>query len=108
VPGGSGRVNVYDVLGEVGYDFWLHPAGVLRPKIGLGVGVVKGQACAGVAALGGCTSGSRSGFAIAPGAEYLHYFSNVFLSFEARYETVSIDGPDPSAVVLGVGLGVAL
>jgi hypothetical protein len=108
VPGASGRVNVYDVMGEIGYDFWLHPAGVLRPKIGLGVGVVKGQACAAVGGLGGCTSDSRSGFAIAPGAQYIHYFSTVFLSFEARYETVSIDGADPSAVVLGAGLGVAL
>jgi hypothetical protein len=58
--------------------------------------------------VGGCASDSRSGFAIAPGAQYLHYFSNVFLTVEARYETISIEGPDPNAVVLGIGLGVAL
>jgi hypothetical protein len=104
----SSRVNVYDVLGEVGYDFWLHRNGVLRPKIGLGVGVGKGSLCGEVVNIGGCSTSSRSGFAIAPGAEYMHYFSNVFLSFEARYETISLDGPDPSAVILGVGLGVAL
>jgi hypothetical protein len=104
----SGRVNIYDVMGEIGYDFWLHRAGVLRPKIGLGVGVVRGEGCFSGGAVGGCASDSRSGFAIAPGAQYLHYFSNVFLTVEARYETISIEGPDPNAVVLGIGLGVAL
>jgi hypothetical protein len=104
----SGRVNIYDVMGEIGYDFWLHRAGVLRPKIGLGVGVVRGQGCFSGGAVSGCASRSENGFAIAPGAQYLHYFGNAFLSVEARYETVSIDGPDPNAVVLGIGLGVAL
>jgi hypothetical protein len=104
----SGRVNIYDVMGEVGYDFWLHRAGVLRPKIGLGVGVVRGQGCLSAGALGGCASDSRSGFAIAPGAQYLHYFGNAFLTVEARYQTVSIEGTDPDAVVLGIGLGLAL
>ncbi len=105
---GSGRVNVYDVMGEIGYDFWLHRAGVLRPKIGLGVGVGKGTRCLSVGAAGGCASDSTSGFAISAGAEYMHYFGSAFLSLEARYENISIDGPDPNAVILGVGLGVTL
>jgi hypothetical protein len=104
----SGRVNVYDVMGEIGYDFWLHRSGVLRPKIGLGVGVVKGAVCGNVGDVGGCASDSTNGFAISAGAEYMHYFSNAFLSLEARYEEISIDGPNPSAVILGVGLGVTL
>lgn len=104
----SGRVNVYDVLGEVGYDFWLHHNGILRPKVGLGVGVLKGSLCGSIASNGGCASDSKSGFTIAPGAEYLHFFGPAFLSLEARYEEVMLDGPNPSAVVLGIGLGVAL
>lgn len=108
VPPFSGRVNLYDVMGEIGYDYWLHRNGVLRPKIGLGVGVVRGEGCFGAGNVSGCTDNSRSGFAIAPGAQYLHYFSNVFLSLEARWQTVILDGPDPNAVVLGIGLGVAL
>jgi hypothetical protein len=105
---GSGRVNIYDVMGEIGYDFWLHRSGVLRPKIGLGVGVGKGTACGSVAGVGACSSSSQSGFAISAGAEYMHYFGAGFLSLEARYETVSLDGPHPSAVILGIGLGATL
>jgi hypothetical protein len=105
---GSARVNIYDVMGEIGYDFWLHRAGVLRPKIGLGVGVGKGTGCVGGGDFSVCRGDSQSGFAISAGAEYLHYFGAGFLSLEARYENVSLDGPDPSAVILGIGLGATL
>jgi hypothetical protein len=110
VPGASGssRVNVYDVMGEVGYDFWLHRHGVLRPKVGLGVGFLKGSLCGQIANVGGCADDTRSGFTIAPGAQYLHFFHNAFLTVEARYQTVMLDGPDPNAVILGIGLGLAL
>jgi hypothetical protein len=105
----SSRLNVYDVMGEIGYDFWLHRHGVLRPKIGLGVGVEKASACAGVAGVGGgCDERSQSGFAIAPGVQYLHFFYPLYLSLEARYQTVSVDGPDPSAFIFGAGLGISL
>jgi len=41
----SARVNVYDFMGELGYDFWIQHADVLRPKLGIGLGVLKGGAC---------------------------------------------------------------
>lgn len=110
VPGASGssRVNVYDVMGEVGFDLWLHPHGILRPKVGLGVGFLKGSLCGQIANVGACSEDTRSGFTVAPGAQYLHYFRNVFLTFEARYQVIMLDGPDPNAVILGAGLGLAL
>lgn len=107
-PAGSGssRVNVYDFMGEVGYDFWAHGNGILRPKLGIGVGIAKASGCAQVNGIGGgCVVSSESGLALAPGLQYIHFFDTLFLTLEARYQTVSIDGPDPSAVVLGAGLG---
>jgi hypothetical protein len=105
---GDSRFNIYDVMGEVGWDFWLHRHGLLRPKFGFGVGVAKGTVCVGAAGVSGCSGSSTSGFAFSAGAEYLHYFGVGFLSFEARYENVSIDGPDPNAVILGIGVGATL
>jgi len=104
---GSSRVNVYDFMGEIGYDFWVHPAGILRPKFGIGLGIAKSSACVDVGGASACNTHSENGLAIAPGLQYLHFFSSLYLSLEARYQTVSIDGPDPSAFILGVGLGFA-
>jgi hypothetical protein len=109
IAGASGRVNVYDFMAEVGYDFWVHDAGVLRPKLGLGVGIGKVNACVNaVNLINVCGGDSSSGFALGIGLQYLHFFDNIFLGLEGRYETVSIDGPDPSAIILGIGVGVAL
>ena len=105
----SAHANIYDVLGDVGYDFWIHRTGVLRPKIGLGIGVARGTFCGSVLySAGACATDSHTGFTIAPGVEYLHYFGPAYLSLEAKYEEVMLDGPNPSAVVLGIGLGAAL
>jgi hypothetical protein len=106
--GAGASVNVYDVLGVVGYDLWVHHAGVLRPKIGLGIGVARGTFCLGGTFSTACGTDSKSGFTIAPGLEYLHFFGPGFFSLEARWEDVMLDGPDASAVVLGIGLGAAL
>ena len=107
IPGTSVRVNVYDIVGEIGYDFWVHPNGILRPKLGLGLGVAKVGGCVNVAGIAGpCDSRSENGFAIAPGVQYLHFLSDVYISLEARYQTISLDGSDPSAIVLGAGIGI--
>ncbi len=104
----SGHANIYDVMGEIGYDLWLHRRGVLRPKIGLGVGIARGTFCGSVAYTGACATDSRTGFTIAPGAEYLHFFGPGYISFEVKWQDVMLDGPNPSAVVLGIGLGAAM
>ena len=111
--GGSVTFNEYNFLAEIGYDFWVYRSGVLRPKLGLGVGIAHVSACGGGMVLGvgasTCNGDSKTGFAIAPGLQFLHYFSNVYLTAELRYQNVSVsDVPDPSGVILGVGVGVAL
>jgi hypothetical protein len=111
IAGASTHVNVWNVMGEIGYDFWIYRHGILRPKLGLGVGVGHGSACVSVNILnvgGACDSNSQSGFAIAPGVQFLHFFSNVYFTGELRYQTISIDGPDPSAFIFAAGVGVAL
>lgn len=107
ISGTSVRANVYDFVGEVGFDFWVHPNGILRPKLGIGLGVAKVGGCASPAGLVNvCASRSENGLVLAPGVQYLHFLSDVFISLEARYQTVSIDGSDPSALILGAGIGV--
>jgi hypothetical protein len=106
--GGSASAtrNEYDIMGEIGYDFWVHHHGILRPKIGLGVGIEHAESCAGYAGIGAvCQDGTENGFSFAPGLEYMHFFDGMFLSVEGRFQEVSLKGPDPSAIVLGVGLG---
>jgi hypothetical protein len=106
--GASVHANVYDVLGEVGYDLWVGRAGVLRPKVGLGLGIVRGTLCFSAGYTGACGTDSHTGFTIAPGAEYVHFFGPGYLSLEAKWQTVMISGPDPSAVVLGIGIGAVM
>ncbi|HEX3595667.1 MAG TPA: hypothetical protein VHU80_11205 [Polyangiaceae bacterium] len=107
--GASVGWNVWNIMAEVGYDFWVHKNGVLRPKLGLGVGSLHSHGCGNALTVGFCDGDSHSGFAIAPGVQYLHFFDNIYLSAELRYQTVSVsDDPDPSAFVFGIGVGVAL
>jgi hypothetical protein len=108
--GGSVSYNEYNFLGEVGYDFWIYRSGVLRPKLGLGVGIAHASGCAGANVLGvggsTCQGNSKTGFAIAPGLQFLHVFDPVFLSLELRYQTAMVsDLPDPSGIILGFGVG---
>ncbi len=109
IAGASNHLNVWNVMGEVGYDFWVHRHGILRPKLGLGVGIARGSFCANAIVIGSaCNSDSSTGFAIAPGVQYLHFFDNIYFSGELRFETMAVDGPDPSAFIFGIGIGVAL
>jgi hypothetical protein len=107
--GASVTGNIYS-LAEIGYDAWIYRQGVLRPKIGLGVGWAHVNGCAGGSVLGlvnfnGCDSRTTDGFDVAPGLQFLHFFGAGFLTAELRYETILVDGPNPSAVVLSLGGG---
>lgn len=107
--GGSAHLNTYSFLAEIGYDIDVSRADVLRPKVGIGVGWAHGSACVSVAGIaGGCTSRSESGVSFEPGLQYLHFFDNIYLSLDAHYQVISIDGSDPQAFVLAAGVGAAL
>jgi hypothetical protein len=106
--GASVHANIYDVLGEIGYDLWVGRAGILRPKVGLGIGIARGTFCGSTGFTGACATDSKSGFTFAPGVEYEHFFGPGFLSLEAKWQDVMLSGPDASAVVLGIGIGAAL
>ena len=110
IAGASVNANVYDFMAELGYDFWIYRSGVLRPKLGLGLGLEHTNGCVSAVIVGGtCNGDTKNGFAIAPGLQFLHFFDNVYLTAELRYQTVSVsDLPDPSAFIFGVGVGVAL
>jgi hypothetical protein len=59
-----------------------------------------------LAQLCGCDDRTESGLALAPSLQLLQFFGDtLYLSLEARYQVIVIDGADPQALVLGAGLG---
>lgn len=108
--GGSGTFNQYNVLAEIGYDFWIYDHGILRPKLGLGVGIAHISACVNVNVLGAgastCNGDSRSGFALAPGLQFMHVFDVAYITAELRFQNDFIsDISDPQAFIFGIGVG---
>jgi hypothetical protein len=106
----SARQNVYHLLAEVGYDAWVYREGVLRPKLGLGIGFYHGGGCVTVnvpilGAGSGCTGDTTNGFDLAPALQFLHFFGAGFITAELGFETMIVDGPNPSAVILSLGGG---
>lgn len=108
------NVNVYDLMGVVGYDLGLSPGFVLRPQAGLGLTFASGEVCI----ADECESGdTESNFTIAPGVKALYNIGGdfedggLFLSGEAAYHKVFTsedDGEgDADAFVLGIGAGAS-
>ena len=105
--GGSASVNTYHFLAEVGYDAWIYRSGVLRPKLGLGIGWLHFGGCGGATnIINLCGDRTDDGFTLAPGLQFLHFFGMGFLTAELRYETILVDGPNPSAILMTIGGGV--
>ena len=105
IVGGSGRVNVYHLLAEVGYDAWIYREGVLRPKLGLGIGFEHGSGSGGALGFNVSTSDTTNGFDLAPALQFLHFFGAGFITAQIGYETMIVDGPNPSAIILSLGGG---
>jgi hypothetical protein len=96
------NVNVYDLMGVVGYDIGVSPELVVRPQLGVGIAWAKGEVCLG----NDCQSDSESNFAIAPGAKILYSLGTAYLSGEVSYTKIFQD-ENPDAIVLGIGAGAA-
>jgi Outer membrane protein beta-barrel domain len=94
--------NIWQVMGEGGYDLGLGSNFVIRPKTGIGVAGVKSEVCLTGA---GCTSDSGTHFAIAPGATFMLLTPAFFLSLDFRYDMIFADEQTLNALIFSAGIG---
>jgi hypothetical protein len=94
------------LLGYVGYD-WQLVAVTLRPSLGLGYSVATVET---ETSTEGQPTTERSstarGLSLSPGIEARFALGTLALCAELRNETLLLDGADPNAFSVGVGLGL--
>ncbi len=92
--------NVWQLAGEVGYDFMLGSAVMLRPKVSAGVSTLN------VECSSGCVGdGSNSYVGVAPGLTAQFYAGPVILAVDARYQLVFADPETAKALIFSFGIG---
>jgi hypothetical protein len=104
---GELSVNIWQLMGEVGYDVRLGPEAALRPKLGLGVASVRSESCISMMDVSSCGGDTESKFAVAPGAQLLYSLGLVFISADARFNHVFVDDVNVDGFLLGAGVGAA-
>jgi Outer membrane protein beta-barrel domain len=98
VAGFDTSASVFQLLGNVGYDFGLGPL-TLRPLVGLGYAQRNVDI--------GDQDASEGDFALSPGVEAIFGFGLLSVGGELRYNKVFADD-DIDAVIVGLGLGLSL
>jgi len=93
--------NVWQLMGEGGYDIGLGPNLVIRPKLGAGLGTMRAEVC--LDGLG-CSSDSSTEFALAPGAKVMLFLPSFGLSVDLRYALIFGD-ETAKALIFSVGVG---
>jgi hypothetical protein len=95
------EVGIYQLFGNVGYDFELGLL-MLRPSLGFGLAQSTIEF--------GDEDDSEGNFALSPGAELFLGFGLLNVSAELRYNEVFVGdtGADVDAVIFGLGLGLSL
>ena len=98
------EANIWQLMGEVGYDlgFGEGPYFVVRPKAGLGVAGLSSESCLGNL---GCESDSQTNFAIAPGATFMLLTKSVSLSLDLRYDMIFAEEETLNALLFSIGIG---
>ncbi|MGC4086811.1 MAG: outer membrane beta-barrel protein [Polyangiaceae bacterium] len=91
--------NVWQLTAEGGYDIGLGPI-VLRPKLGAGIGTLRGESCFS----GTCSSDSSSKFALTPGVKAMFFTPSFSLSVDTRYDLIFAD-ETAKALIFTVGIG---
>lgn len=92
--------NVWQLMGEVGYDVAASDSLVVRPKAALGYATVELESCGG----GSCTSNSDGNFMLGPGAELLYVGDGFFVGPELRYDFIFAEETG-NALILGLNGG---
>jgi hypothetical protein len=93
--------NIWQLMGEGGYDLGLGPTFVLRPKLGLGFANTSAEIC--VEGFG-CEDDSSTDFALAPGATFMIFLPALSLSADVRYEFVFAE-ETAKALIFSAGVG---
>lgn len=102
---GNVSINVWQLMGNVGYDLGLTENLVLRPYGGLGLASIGGKSCMSMAGFGEqCTSSSDMYAAMALGAQPLLAIGPAFLLADARFNIIFGD-ETAKALFFGAGGG---
>ncbi|MFZ5892281.1 MAG: outer membrane beta-barrel protein [Myxococcota bacterium] len=99
--GVEAKGNAWHLMAEGGYDLGLGENVVIRPKLGAGIGTLRGETCAGAL---GCTSDSSTSLALAPGVKAMLLTSRFSLSFDTRYALL-LDDETAKALIFTFGVG---
>ena len=102
LPGGEVSGNIWQFMGEGGYDIGLGDVVVVRPKAGLGLASLNGEGCIDGA---GCTDNSETNLAFAPGTTFILLTQSLSLSLDLRYEMVFADADTLNALIVSAGIG---
>ncbi len=93
--------NLWQAMGEVGYDLGLSESWVLRGKGGLGYASLSAETCPEDVP---CEDNSRGGLAFAPGVGLMYLGESFSFGVEGRYDVVFTEDT-PTALILAVGIG---
>jgi len=101
-PGGDRSGNVWQIMGEGGYDLGIGPNFVVRPKVGVGGASLASEVCL---KPGTCTPASEMNLAIAPGSTFVVLTSKVSVSLDLRYNMTFASERTLKALILSAGVG---
>jgi hypothetical protein len=90
VPGGSASFGIGFAGVEGGYGIDAGPVTV-RPELGLGMGMARGEACVTILGTEACGDASESALSLWPGASILYPAGSIFFGANARYYVVTGD-----------------
>lgn len=93
--------NIWQAMGEVGYDVGVAPAFVLRPKLGAGIAGINTDACL----LGVCEDDSETYFAMAPGSTFLFFTERIVIALDFRYDMIFAEEETANALLFSAGIG---
>jgi len=99
--GNEFSANVWQLMGEVGYDIGLGKEAVLRPKTGLGIATLNAELCL----FGTCASDSETDFAIAPGLTAMYVGQSFTVGLDVRFDIIFAEGETPKALLFSLGVG---
>lgn len=100
----NGRLNQMNFAADVGYDVAIGDRAVLRPLIGFGATIVKGEVCV----LGVCADDQTDPYLlIAPGIDLVVAFDRLFVGGVLRYHWLP-DDEIPDGLMIGANLGALL
>lgn len=103
-PLGELSGNIWQLMGEGGYDIGIGGGLVLRPKLGLGIAGLSQEVCITNVGMGEtCGDDSEVEFAAAPGVTFV-YLGPISLTLDLRYDMIFAEETG-NALIVSAGIG---